>query len=252
MIVDAHTHISDTVYGNFNIYQAQMEQAGIDKAVLFPGGMIDVRKMNDYITGKKKGSEYIPNELILTLIKKDPKKYFGFICINPLIGEKCLQDFKQGITEGFKGLKLAPIVHNFSLSASVVNELTGLCGQFNVPLYTHVVFNPGASTEKIELLAKNYPGTNIIIGHMGFGPIDNFAIELARKYSNVFLETSNSSFLAVKTALEIAGAEKIIFGSEFPLSHACVELKKIECAVNNTGSFEKIVSKNILNLLGGK
>ena len=38
MIIDAHTHVSDTEYGNIDLLIEQMDAAGVTKAVIVPGG----------------------------------------------------------------------------------------------------------------------------------------------------------------------------------------------------------------------
>jgi uncharacterized protein len=50
LIIDAHTHLSDTDYGNTETYLELIKEAGIDQGVAVPGAMLDVRKMTDYIT----------------------------------------------------------------------------------------------------------------------------------------------------------------------------------------------------------
>jgi len=49
MIIDAHAHVTREDYGNKELLLSQMREAGIDKAILVPGGMIDVRKMTSYL-----------------------------------------------------------------------------------------------------------------------------------------------------------------------------------------------------------
>jgi predicted TIM-barrel fold metal-dependent hydrolase len=117
-----------------------------------------------------------------------------------------------------------------------------------VPFYTHVIFHPDASTEKVGILAREFPHTTIILGHMGLAPADDEAIEVAARNDNLFLETSVGSYLIVKEALHRLGAGKIIFGSEFPLYHPQVELEKIRVLAKED-DLERVTSKNILALL---
>ncbi|NMB10802.1 MAG: amidohydrolase family protein, partial [Firmicutes bacterium] len=64
-----------------------------------------------------------------------------------------------------------------------------------------------------------------------------------------FLETSTGSFLHIKAAVEKAGVSKVIFGSEFPLSHPEVELTKILLLDLTGNERERILSKNIQDLV---
>ncbi len=250
MIIDAHVHMGKGKFGTLEELKEDLAKAGIDKAVLVPGGMMDVRRMTKYITGEEKPEgDYIPNDIIENIIKNEPDKFYAFYCVNPLKRKEAVEELERGIRNGFSGLKLAPLVHGFSLASQTVMELADLCGQLGVPFYSHTLYSPGASTKKIGALAKEFPKTNFIIGHMGFGPADVDAMEYATKYDNVFLETSQGSYAGIKTALEQCGSTKLIFGSEFPLYKPIVSLmviKELKCSENE---LDNILYKNIKMLL---
>jgi predicted TIM-barrel fold metal-dependent hydrolase len=249
MIIDGHAHISREDYGNKEVLLSQMKEAGIDKAIVVPGGMMDVRKMTSYLLqrAQPKGDP-IPNEVVDELIAEYPEKFIGFHCINPHHGQKAIEEFHHAVGRGKKGLKLAPLIHRFALTSDTVKELAQTCSELRVPFYTHVVFHPDASTDKVAVLAKEFPYTTIILGHMGLAPADDQAIECALKHDNVFLETSVSSYLIVKEALSRVGAGKLIFGSEFPLYHPVVELEKVRVLLKED-DFERVTGRNILAML---
>jgi len=249
MIIDAHAHVSREEYGNKEVLLSQMKEAGVDKTILVPGGMMDVRKMTGYLLQREQPKgDPIPNEVVDELIAEHPDKFFGFQCVNPNQGATAVEDFRKAVAQGKKGLKLAPIIHRVSLASATVKELAKTCGELGVPFYTHVIFHPDASTEKVGLLAREFPRTTFILGHMGLPPADDEAIQVAAKNDNLFLETSVGSYLIVKEALRRLGASKIIFGSEFPLCHPYVELEKIRVLVKEN-DFERVTSKNILAMV---
>lgn len=250
MIVDAHAHVTEAAYGAPELLASQMAQAGIDRAILVPGGMIDVRKMTRYLSGREPiPAHAIANGLVERLMRQHPHRFVGFYCVNPHEGDAAVEEFRRAVGRGFRGLKLAPMVHRFSLSSKTVLDLAAACGALGVPFYTHVVYSPGASTEKVGALAGQFPGTTFILGHMGFGPADADAIELALRHANLFLETSGGSYLILKLAVERLGADKLIFGSEFPLHHPRVELEKIHLLLSGE-AFERVTSKTVLSLIG--
>ena len=249
-IIDAHSHISNSEYGNIELLKKQHDQLGIKKGILVPGGMLDVRIMTRYITGEMVVKDVKPNNhTIEKIIQEYSGRYYGFYCVDPSKGEKAVEAFREAIKRGFSGLKLSPLSFQFSLTSRTCKALAKTCGELGVVFYTHVLFNPAASTRKIGLLAREFPNTNFVIGHLGFGPADIDAFELARKYDNVFLETSTANVLAIAEAYRIAGASKLIFGSEFPLSHPKVEMTKISTLALAESEEELIYNKNIMNLL---
>jgi uncharacterized protein len=249
MIIDGHAHISPTSFGNVDLYIQQLQEAGIQRGVLVPGGMMDVRRITDYITGKEKPKKEPPNnQYVDEACKNNPDLFTGFACVNPH-DSNAVEQLEEYFKSGFRGLKMSPMTHQFSFASKTVAALAELCGDYGYPFYTHVVFNPGASTTRFISLAQQFPKTNFILGHMGFGPADTEALEAAAKMDNFFLETSTGSYLHIKEAVEKAGATKIIFGSEFPLSHPVVELQKILLLNLSDDHREKILGGNIKSLL---
>lgn len=250
MIIDAHAHISDTTYGNVDIYLAQLKEAGVQRGIVVPGGMLDVRKMTDYITGRAKPENTIPNNAYVARACETYQPMLtGFACIDPH-EENAVEKLEQSFKSGFRGLKLSPMSHQFSFAGKAVAELVACCGDHGFPVYSHVVFNPGASTTRFVNLARQFPRTNFILGHMGFGPADQEGLEAAVEMDNFFLETSSGNYLHIQQCVSRAGAGKVIYGSEFPLSHPKIELTKIKMLKIKDSELDKILGGNIKELLG--
>ncbi|MFF2158764.1 amidohydrolase family protein [Paenibacillus chitinolyticus] len=252
MIIDGHAHISRQDYSSPERLLDDMKSAGIDKAVLVPGGMLDVRRMTRYVTGQEKPIlKDPPNDTVLDIIREYPDKFYGICCINPNDGAPAaLASLEKAYRNGFKGLKMSPLVHQVSLMGDVVKELAALCGDYGIPFYTHLVIQVNANTAALGSLAEAFPGTNFVIGHMGFGPLDIDAIELAARRDNVYLETSTGNPLAIQTAVKQAGPDKLMFGSEFPLSDPFVEKVKIDRLSISDADKETILHHTISRLLG--
>ena len=248
MIIDAHAHLSNTDYGNTESYIKMMKDAGIDQGVAVPGAMLDVRKMTDYITGKAKPDNPIPDNQYIEKAIKGNKNIKGFICINPHDIDVD-QQLEKGRELGFLGLKLSPLSHQFSFASKGIQSLASLCGDYGFPVYSHVVYSPGASTTKFVQLAKRFPQTNFIVGHMGFGPADQEAVEAAKTLPNFYLETSTGNYLHIQETIKKIGASKVIFGSEYPLSHPAIELEKILKLQLTGREREQVLSENIKHLL---
>jgi predicted TIM-barrel fold metal-dependent hydrolase len=249
MIIDAHAHLSQTEYGNIQIYLDQLKESNIDRGILVPGGMLDVRRMTDYVTGKAKPESLEPNnQYILDCCRKHTSKFKGFICLNPYEAD-ALKKLEHGLKTGFRGLKLSPMSHQFSFGSKIIGDFAASCGEFGYPIYSHVVYSPGASTARFVALVKQFPKTNFILGHMGFGPADVEGLEAAATLDNFYLETSTCNFLHLQESIKKAGSGKIIFGSEFPLSHPMIELQKVLLLRLSGNETDGILCKNIRGLL---
>lgn len=248
MIVDGHVHVTDSDYGNVDRLLPQLDAAGIERAVCVPGGMIDVRQFSRIFSGKLRPDPTIPNYLVYDAIAAHPDRLYGYVCLNPHEGSAAVAAMREGFDRGCRGVKLAPLVHRVTFDLPALAEISDECGRRGFPVYTHVVPNPGATTADFAALAGRHPSTNFVIGHMGFGPGDADAIEFAAALPNFYLETSLGNFLILQDALAQAGAGKLVFGSEFPLSHPQVELQKI--LLLKSPQQDLIVRGNILRLLG--
>lgn len=248
MIIDGHAHIWDSDFGNVNVLLAQLDEAGIDRALCVPGGMIDVRQFSRLLSGQLKPKTEIPNHLVFSALKAHPDRLYGLVCINPCEPDAALQTMQEGFERGCRGVKLAPLVHGCSFTEPVLENVAQQCGEHGFIVYTHVVPRPGATTADFAALARRCPGTNFVIGHMGFGPGDVDAIEFAAELPNFHLETSLGNYLIIRDALARLGPQKLMFGSEFPLSHPKVELEKIRLL--DPSSHAAIMCDNVLRLIG--
>jgi len=248
MIVDAHAHVSDTEYGNAQLLIRRMDEAGVDRAIVVPGGTVDVRQMSQFVSGELKApARPIPNHLVYQAIADYPQRLVGFCSFNPLERDEAYQIFETALARGCTGVKLNPIAFRFAFAGEVLDDIAELCGKRGIPIYSHVVFDPGANTLKYGSFARRHPRTNFILGHMGFGSCDGNAFKLAAELPNFYLETSLANHMSISEALRIAGDDKLVFGSEFPMSYAKIQLFQIrEFPV---ASQVKILSENIRRIV---
>ena len=248
MIIDGHAHLSDTEYGNIDLLIARMDEAGVDRTVIVPGGTVDVREMTLYITGEKQPPRRaIPNHLIYEAVRRFPDRFIGFFGVNPLEADEALRIFDRAVREGCRGIKLNPIAHRFSFAGTVLDHLAEECAHRGMPIYSHTIFDPGANTLKFGAFARRHPKANFILGHMGFGSCDAHAFRLAGELDNFYLETSLGNYLAIQEAIRIAGDEKLIFGSEFPMSTPRIQMFQIGDLPQ--ASQEKILGQNLARLI---
>lgn len=247
MLIDGHAHVSASDFGCADELLRQLDQAGIDRAVCVPGGMIDVRQFSRLLSGRLQPDTNIPNHLVYEAIAAHADRLYGFVCINPN-DKAALDTLRKGFDHGCRGVKLAPLVHRFAFNEPVLADAAEECGRRGFPVYSHVVPSPGATTGDFAAFAQRHPTTSFILGHMGFGPGDADAIDLAAQIPNLYLETSLGNYLILRDALSKAGPAKLIFGSEFPLSHPKVELEKIRLL--DSAPLDVICRGNILHRIG--
>lgn len=247
MIVDGHVHVSDSDFGNVDLLLDQLDRAGIERALCVPGGMVDVRQFSRIFSGQYRPDPTIPNHLVYDAIEQHADRLYGFVCVNPHDGTAAVEMLREGFDRGCRGVKLAPIVHQFPFASETLDEIAAICAERGFPVYSHVLPNPGMTTADYAEFARRNPPTNFILGHMGFGPADADAIEFAAEMDNFYLESSLGNYLILCDALQRLGPSKLIFGSEFPLSHPKVELEKI--LLLDESAHEAVLGGNIMRLI---
>jgi predicted TIM-barrel fold metal-dependent hydrolase len=248
MIVDGHAHVGASDYGNLDVLLRLLDQAGIDRVLCVPGGTVDVRQMTRVVMGRLRPDPNVPNHLVYAALERYPDRVYGFVCINPREGSAAVRTMEDGFRHGCRGVKLSPITHGFGFDEVVLADIASACGERGFPVYSHVVGKPGGTTPDYAAFARRFPGTNFILGHMGFGPGDADAIDFAAELGNLYLETSLGHYLIIRDALERLGPGKLIFGSEFPLSHPKAELENIRLL--DPSAHDAILAGNVLRLLG--
>lgn len=191
-------------------------EAGIHRSCIMPARILSRVDANFY---KDR------NRDIARLCEKYPQRFIGFAAHNPQAEEGTL---RQLLTEevnsmGLKGLRtdghptreLLDVVAELKIPVMYYPNLTGLYP----PNASGSREFPGPTTAYF-LMATIYPSVNFILPHLGcyrsvqFWAAHVEAIELAKRFPNVYLETSgvmNHKFLEMAAA-EVP-AEKLLFGS---------------------------------------
>ena len=77
------------------------------------------------------------------------------------------------------------------------------------------------------------------------------AITMAKRYNNIWLETSGTSMSCqIKNAYETVGHDRVMFGIDSPFHHPTVEIQKVQaCGVDDKG-LENIFYNNAAKFLG--
>ncbi len=227
MIIDLHTHIGSTkcVSSNVSGLCRELKRNKVDRAVVFPCGKNPGKKSYGM-----KGYRLIP------FFRFDPKKITR-------------EELSIALMH-FKGIKLHPRMENFDpLSeryAWIFQEIQKK--RLPVLIHTRKENNPNSDPDRLVALAKRYPKINFIFGH--FGNALESVFEAAKKNKNLCLETSIvSSPVIIANAVKVCGAEKILFGSDYPYSDQELEMQKIVRAKISSKAKRFILGENAVKLL---
>jgi uncharacterized protein len=204
------------------------------------------------------------HEVILEAQRRWPRKIIGFCNVNPLDPaapgevERCLAAGLRGVGE------LAWYVDDPGDDLDYfLTPLAELCQHFNVPLMLHMndpvgAPYPGKATIRLEAiyrLIQKFPAVTWILAHWG-GGLPFYGLqkkETPEVFQKVYFDTAASPYLyrpaIYRLAAEMAGPEKILFGSDYPLLPPKRYIKEMEEAGLPEEWREMILGQNLARLL---
>jgi predicted TIM-barrel fold metal-dependent hydrolase len=278
MIVDVHTHIFPPEVRNSRekfvaedsafalLYRsekarmvgaralvAEMDGQGVEASVAFGFPWKDLERAawhNDYVLEASKRFE----GRIIPLACFDPRSQGSF------------REAQRCIAQGHKGLgELALYEGLDDAGAAILSPFLQLCREAGVCALIHANEPVGHSYHgKADMdlgalyrLIRDNPGTKVILAHMGGGLFfyETLKKEVRETLAEVYYDTAAVPFLyrkyVYRLAVRIAGAERIVFGSDYPLIEVSRYTKDLEGAGLTTEEIELIIGENARRLFLG-
>ena len=162
-------------------------------------------------------------------------------------------DFLHLKNLGLKGVKLHPDFQKFGINDEKCHKIYELC-KGNVPVMLHTGdsrYNFSNPDNLIPVLEK-YPDLTVIGAHLGGWSVWDEAAEKLSKYSNFYVDCSSCfNWLDSKKIKEIIrkyGAEKILFGTDYPMWNYEKELDCFASLSLDSDEKEMIFYKNAVKL----
>jgi predicted TIM-barrel fold metal-dependent hydrolase len=162
-------------------------------------------------------------------IRRHPKRLLGFAAVQPASGSRAPEALERALDSGLCGVgELLPQAQGFTLEDRTWREVVELAIRRRVPINLHAT-DPGKGTSagpKTPLdayvrLALEYPEATIILAHWGGGMAFRGSPGGGLLPPNLYFDTAASPLLydpgVFRTAVDRAGAARIIYGSDYPL-----------------------------------
>ena len=253
MIIDIHVHPRLTATRpkghTFKDTVRSAHRFGIDKVVLLG----DVVAFGFHPT---QGQVQKINSQTIALTKKYAGFACGFCFLNPTHSRKSLFEEMERciLTANLKGVKLEATVNARDRRNDFIMEK---CAELGVPLLQHswdtTIVNDRkrqSDPEDVAKLARRHPETTLIMAHLtaaGHRGILDIA-----PLANVYVDTSGSQPFSgiIEYAVEILGAERILFGSDVPGRDFSAALARIYGADISVKQKKLILGRNTQRLLG--
>ena len=217
MVIDIHCHAGTaeklqapwTTRADLSAYLERAEEAGIDKTVVFAITSDDYERANAEVA---------------EIVTRHADKLIGFVRIHPERDKGKIERLLRRAVEdyGFRGIK----VHGGE--ALPTREVCEVAKSLNLPILVDIM----GRVEVLPLLAVEFPEVNFVVAHLGSFADDWRVFQvmpfMLAKFPNLYADTSGVRFIDhLLEAIRVAGAKKILFGSDGPLLHPGLELHKI-------------------------
>lgn len=229
-IIDAHTHV-----GSFGSWAqvsctgeqlvTEMNEFGVERCIVFS----------------------TDNTLVRETIARFPGRLVGYVWPNPYESGSLAQAQTALHDWGFRGIKLHPLFHAFLPTDAVVEPFMEEARRSRVPVAVHSGHPPFSLPWSIGELAEKYPDVRIVMLHMGHGHgvYIQAAINTAKRYDNIILETSGMPMhTKIKEAVDKVGEQRVVYGSDIPFHHTSVELQRVKMAGLNEHQLTLILHDN--------
>lgn len=239
MIIDAHCHggKGDRMTAPWNTdapledYLRRARAAGIEKTILMPAFHTD---------------NWQANQQVARIVAQHPSRFIGFAFVHAKRDAgRVFRMVKHAVTRwGFRGIK----IHGYE--AMPTREVCEAARALALPILVDVA----SRAEVVDMFAPQYPGVNFIVAHLGsftdsWRAHEQMIHQLAR-YPNVYADTSGvRQFDYLVRAVQVAGARKLLFGSDGPWLHPGLELHKVRLLGLSPQDEAQILGGNALRLL---
>ncbi|HUT96645.1 MAG TPA: amidohydrolase family protein [Dehalococcoidales bacterium] len=234
---------------------AEMDKTGIDISVILNIGWTTHElcvETNDYI---------------IDAVSRYPKRLVGFGAVQPQSTKAAVAEIERCAGAGLRGIgEIRPDLQLFDFAdETVMTPFVEALQQHNLILLTHASEPVGHSypgkggitPDVLYPFITSYPDLTIVCAHWGGGlPFYSLMPEVKEAMKNVYFDTAASPFLyspdVYSQGIRLAGADKILFGSDYPLLPPRRLLEEIKALDMNRETKDLMLSGNALRLLGIK
>ncbi|MDR1583032.1 MAG: amidohydrolase family protein [Prevotellaceae bacterium] len=120
----------------------------------------------------------------------------------------------------YKGIKIHPFSQHWDFNVTqhmeILHSLFEYAARNNLPVLIHTGHSGVDSANRFECFIDEYRYTKFILAHCR--PLD-VTIEMLKKYNNVYCDTSFAPKSDIRQLTSSGFRDKIIFGSDFPVTH---------------------------------
>jgi predicted TIM-barrel fold metal-dependent hydrolase len=229
-----------------------MDRAGIDVSVMVNFGWMTHELCTE------------TNDYILESIARFPKRLIGFCTVQPQSLDAAIAEIERCAEGGAMGIgELRPDVQLLDLEdEAIIAPMMDTIKKHKLILLTHASEPAGhdypgkgiITPDVLYPFIVSYPDVTIVCAHWGGGlPFYALMPEVQKALQNVYFDTAASPLLyqpqVYTLGSQLVGADKILFGSDYPLLPQTRLLQEIDSTALSEEEKSLILSGNARRLL---
>jgi predicted TIM-barrel fold metal-dependent hydrolase len=277
MIIDFHTHVLPPRIKKDRSRYANTDQAF---AQIYSSGKARIATTEDLIDSMDRDGVDISvivnygwtthelcvetNDYILESVARYPQRLIGFCAISSYVDDISLAEIERCANAGAKGIgELRPDTQSLDYSdMHLIKPFIDLLRKHNLIVLTHASEPVGhiydgkgeATPGLLYRFIANFGDLPVVCAHWGGGlPFYALMPEVQQALENVYFDTAISPFLyrpeIYRQVIQLVGADRILFGSDYPVLPADRLLKEIDATGLPAEDEVEILSGNARRLL---
>jgi predicted TIM-barrel fold metal-dependent hydrolase len=232
---------------------ASMDEAGVDISVILNIGWTTHElcvETNDYI---------------IDAVSRYPQRLVGFCAVQPQSAKAAAAEIERCAKAGIRGVgEMRPDIQLFDLCDEVIMEpLAEVLKAHKLALLLHASEpigheypgKGGITPDILYPFITSFPDLTVVCAHWGGGlPFYALMPEVKKAMGNVYFDSAASPFLytpeVYSQVIQLVGADRVLFGSDYPLLAQSRLLKEIEGLDLAVETKSLVLAGNALKLLG--
>ena len=213
------------------------------------------------------GRPRVPNSLVADACRAHPDRFVGFGSVDPLKGQRAVDELEQVGDLGLKGVKLHPSLQAFAPDDERFWPLYERCEDLGLAVLFHTgtsgigAGQPGgqgirldyARPIRLDAVAAAFPNLNVIAAHFGF-PWHAELLAIALHKTNVYVDISGwaPKYIPAEVVREMKGRlqDQFLFGSDYPFIQPARCLDELALLEIPEAPLQKLLTGNGKRLLG--
>jgi len=253
--IDAHCHVfpdkvvDKAVVAIGRFYNIGMYWRGTPDVLVKAGDQEGIDHFLIHSVATKPEQVSSANRYLASVVADHPGRMTGLGTVHPLSA-----DMERDINElqalGLHGIKIHPDMQGFTIDCDGFMKAFEICQAKGLAVLAHTGDYRGDRTNpnRVEKVLKAFPHLTFVGAHFGGYTVWDEAAAVLPKYDNCFVDTSSTLFWkgawGMRDLINAYGVDKCMFGTDFPMHPASIELKALKYLAFSEEEYRKLFSEN--------